>query len=205
MPRAVPAAPRRPTPSEANLAAQVPPGATAYESVNGAGEGEPRHDFGAPPRPEDLGIGALFWAVRDAAIVGEAHTGRVVLWNPAAEALFGYRADEAVGMPLEALVPAPLRERHRAGLARFAATGRGPLLDGDRLLEVPAVRKGGETIAVELRLTALRPGHRGSPPRRYALALVRDATERTRLARERAALLAAAQEHARRLEEVAAL
>jgi PAS domain-containing protein len=37
----------------------------------------------------DFGIGRLFGHIRDAVIVGDARTGRIVLWNPAAEALFG--------------------------------------------------------------------------------------------------------------------
>ena len=32
--------------------------------------------------PEDFGIGQLFWAIRDAVVVGDAETGRIVLWNP---------------------------------------------------------------------------------------------------------------------------
>ena len=41
-------------------------------------------------RPQDLGIGHLFERVRDAVIVADAQTGRIALWNPAAERIFGY-------------------------------------------------------------------------------------------------------------------
>lgn len=37
--------------------------------------------------PEDFGVGRLFWAIREAVIVANAGTGRIALWNPAAEAL----------------------------------------------------------------------------------------------------------------------
>ena len=40
--------------------------------------------------PQDLGIGNLFEAVRDAVVVADARTGRIVLWNPAASKIFGY-------------------------------------------------------------------------------------------------------------------
>jgi PAS domain-containing protein len=40
--------------------------------------------------PQDLGIGKLYEAVRDAVVVADAHTGRIVLWNPAASRIFGY-------------------------------------------------------------------------------------------------------------------
>ena len=49
-------------------------------------------------RPEELGIGKLFERVRDAVVVAHAHTGRVVLWNPAATEVFGYTPSEALGL-----------------------------------------------------------------------------------------------------------
>jgi PAS domain S-box-containing protein len=155
-----------------------------------------------PPDPTALGFGVLFWSIRDAVVVGEAESGQIALWNPAAEALFGYPATEAVGMLLEVLVPERLREAHRAGLARYAAGELGPLLTADRPVEVPALRRDGEEIAVEL---TLNPLDGASVPGKFVLALIRDATARQRLERERAGLLAAAQEQTRRLEELAAL
>src|SRR5438105_3275641 len=97
-------------------------------------------------RPQDFGIGRLFWDMREAAIVADAASGRVLLWNPAAEALFGYAAAEIVGRTLEALMPEQLRARHRAGLARYAATGHGAYVEARSALELPALRKGGEEI-----------------------------------------------------------
>jgi PAS domain S-box-containing protein len=40
-------------------------------------------------RPQDLGLGKLFETVRDATIVADARTGRIVLWNPATTEIFG--------------------------------------------------------------------------------------------------------------------
>ncbi len=88
-------------------------------------------------RPEDFGIGRLFWVMREAAIVADVDTGRIVLWNPAAEALLGYPAAEARGLDLAALVPARLRAAHRAGLARYRATGHGRLVDSGAPAERP--------------------------------------------------------------------
>ena len=62
--------------------------------------------------PADLGIGQLFEHTRDAVAVADAATGRIVLWNPAAEAMFGYTAHEALGMSVSALVPRRLKARH---------------------------------------------------------------------------------------------
>jgi PAS domain S-box-containing protein len=175
------------------------------------------------PQPEHLGIGRLFWQVRDAVIVGDASTGTIVLWNPAAEALFGYPAAEAIGQPMEILVPEALRPRHRAGLARYASgTRTGPVIDSPTAVELPAVRKSGEALTIELTLSPLGlfqgvqhpanaggPGAHASPDpagpahgtrpgvaeRPLVLALVRDVTARVRA---EAAL-------ARRLAELSAL
>lgn len=135
--------------------------------------------------PYDLGFGHLFWAIRDAVVVGEAASGRIVLWNPAAEALFGYSAAEALGHPIEILVPAALKARHRAGIARYAVTGAGPLIQAGTPAELPALRKDGEEITVELTLSPL---HATGREGRYVLALVRDVTERKRAETERLAL-----------------
>ena len=64
--------------------------------------------------PQDLGIGRLYEAVRDAVVVADARTGRIVLWNPAASKIFGYSRTEAQGLFVEALIPPDLRDRHRA-------------------------------------------------------------------------------------------
>src|SRR3954453_15458056 len=52
------------------------------------------------------------------------HEGMVLEFNPAAERTFGYRAEEAIGRELGALiVPPSLRHRHREGFARYLRTG----------------------------------------------------------------------------------
>ena len=68
-------------------------------------------------RPEAFGIGRPFWTIREAVLVADAASSRIVSWNPVAEALFGYPAAQALGLTVDALVPARLRERHRAGRA----------------------------------------------------------------------------------------
>src|SRR5919112_4305733 len=106
-------------------------------------------------RPEDLGFGRLFERVRDAVIVADAMTQRIILWNAAAAKMFGYSASEALELRVEALVPEPLKAAHRAGIARYAETGHGPYIDSDALLDLPAVRKDGEEIRVEMSLSPI--------------------------------------------------
>src|SRR5262249_53974986 len=57
------------------------------------------------------------------AIITIDQEGRVIDFNPAAEGMFGFRRDQALGRDMAALlIPPALRERHRQGLAR--ADGR---------------------------------------------------------------------------------
>ncbi|MDP9369631.1 MAG: ATP-binding protein [Chloroflexota bacterium] len=137
-------------------------------------------------RPQDLGIGVLFWSIRDAAIVGDAASGRVVLWSPSAEALFGYSAEEIVGHPIEVLVPDALKGRHRAGLARYATTGHGALIDAGGPVELPARCKDGADITIEL---TLAPIEGITVPGRFVLAVIRDATDRKRVEAEQLRLV----------------
>jgi PAS domain S-box-containing protein len=129
-------------------------------------------------RPQDLGIGRLFERVREAVIVVDAITGRIVLWNQAATQIFGYSPPEALELRIEALVPEPLQ----AEMSRYRETGRGVYVDSHRLLELPAVRKGGEEIRVEMSLSPIAPVRDlGEADGRLVLAIARDVTERKAL------------------------
>jgi PAS domain S-box-containing protein len=129
-------------------------------------------------RPEDLGFGRLFASVRDAVIVAEANSGRIVLWNPAAEKIFGYPLSEALGLDTDALVPERLKARHRAVMARYRDTGHGPYVDSHELLDLPALRKDGEEIRVEMSLTPVVPTEGAAAGHRFMLVVARDVTER---------------------------
>jgi PAS domain S-box-containing protein len=135
-------------------------------------------------RPQDLGIGRLFERIRDAAIVADAKSQRIVLWNPAATNIFGYSSSEALELRVEALVPEHLKDQHRRGITRYAETGHGPYIDSPRLLELPAQRKGGENIYIELSLSPIGLVDDADGNERYVLAIVRDITERKRAEEE---------------------
>ncbi|MDQ4001565.1 MAG: PAS domain S-box protein [Actinomycetota bacterium] len=135
-------------------------------------------------RPRDLGIGKLFERIRDAAIVAHAKTQRIVLWNQAATNIFGYSTSEALELRVEALVPERLKDRHRAGITRYAETGHGTYIDSPGPLELPALRKGGEEIYVELSLSPIGLVSEADDSERYVLAIVRDITARKRAEEE---------------------
>jgi len=132
-------------------------------------------------RPEDLGFGKLFERIRDAVIVADAETQRIVLWNAAAAKMFGYSTSEALELRVEALVPEPLKAAHRAGIARYAKTGHGPYIDSEAPLDLPAVRKDGGEIGIEMSLSPIRlvQDEDGGEPE-FVLAIIRDVTARKR-------------------------
>jgi PAS domain S-box-containing protein len=130
-------------------------------------------------RPEDLGFGRLFERIQDAVIVADAETQRIVLWNAAAARMFGYSAPEALKLRVEELVPEHLKDAHRAGITRYARTGHGQYIDSDAPLDLPAVKKNGEKISVELSLSPIRPVHDADGDEaRFVLAIIRDVTKR---------------------------
>ncbi|MDR4305545.1 EAL domain-containing protein [Chelatococcus sambhunathii] len=105
---------------------------------------------------EELGgslLGGFVASAADAMIVTDAK-GHVVVWNTAAEALFGYSAAEVVGRPMDFVVPIAMRGEHTAGMARLASGGA-PRLIG-KPVRVPALRADGSTVEIELRLTTWR-------------------------------------------------
>ena len=115
--------------------------------------------------------GALLEAALDCVILMD-HEGGVVEFNPAAERTFGYRRSEALGREMAGLIiPPSLRDRHRAGLAHYVATGEGMLL-GKRF-EITGLRADGTEFPVELTITRL-PGE-GLP---VFAGFLRDITER---------------------------
>ena len=97
---------------------------------------------------------AILESVLDCIVTMDSH-GIVIAFNAAAERTFGYTKDKAIGRALaDLIIPPRLRNAHIAGLARYLATGAGPLLG--RLVEITAVRSDGSEIPVELAITAIR-------------------------------------------------
>ncbi len=83
--------------------------------------------------------------------------GIVRAWNRVAEETFGWMAAEAIGRTLDQLImPAEMGQAHRAGMARFLASGESSMLG--RRLELPALRKDGAMLTVEVRIRALQVG-----------------------------------------------
>ncbi len=122
-------------------------------------------------RQSEVRKGAILDTALDA-IVSIDHAGRITEFNTAAETMFGHRRADALGCELaELIVPPPLREAHRRGLARYLATGQGRVLA--QRVELTALRADGSEIPVELAVT--RIPLEGPPA---FTAYIRDLTER---------------------------
>ncbi|MEJ7746434.1 MAG: PAS domain S-box protein, partial [Luteimonas sp.] len=94
---------------------------------------------------------AMFETALDC-IVSTDHEDRIIEFNAAAERTFGYRREDVLGRDMVALIiPPAYRERHRAGMAHYLATGEGPVLD--KRLELSALHADGHEFPVELTVT----------------------------------------------------
>lgn len=91
----------------------------------------------------EVRLGAIVSSAMDA-IISTDDSLTIVLANPAAEALFGYRPGALLGQRLDLLIPEGDRNRHRAAMRHFAATAdrhrrmsnapvRGPHADGSEI------------------------------------------------------------------------
>jgi PAS domain S-box-containing protein len=83
------------------------------------------------------------------AIVAVDAQQRIRVFNPAAEALFGHRADDVLGAPLDLLIPPEQQRRHRHDVDGFASTGQGLRRMGGAGREVMALRADGKRLPVE--------------------------------------------------------
>ncbi len=139
--------------------------------------------------PGQYGFGRLFNKIRDAVVVADAASGVIVLWNHAAERMFGYTEEEAFGASIEIVIPERFWQTHRDGMATYLQTFHGSLIDSDNPIAISARHKDGHEIPVELTLNPIHQPDLYSPT---VMAIIRDVTdriERERLEQERLALL----------------
>ena len=124
------------------------------------------------------------------AIITIDESQRIVLFNPAAEKIFGFSADEVLGRPVTMLIPERLRPRHEEYVRRFfdsdvlnrplEASGKGDL---------KALRRSGEEFPIEASISQVTVDGE-----RVGTIILRDITER-RTNEEARALLAREVDH----------
>jgi PAS domain S-box-containing protein len=111
-------------------------------------------------------------AVGDA-IIAAGPDGTILLWNRAAERIFGYTEEEALRHSLDLIIPERLRARHWEGYKRVMQTGETRY--GTQVLRVPAVHKDGRSLSI-----AFTVGLLSSPKQEVQaiVAIMRDETSR---------------------------
>jgi diguanylate cyclase (GGDEF)-like protein/PAS domain S-box-containing protein len=100
---------------------------------------------------------------------------QVIYWNPAAEKIFGYEANEAINENLHTLlIPDRYQDSAHIGFERFQRYGVGNVIG--KTFEITARQKSGEEFPVELSISAFRFKNSW-----YALGIIRDITERKQM------------------------
>jgi PAS domain S-box-containing protein len=110
------------------------------------------------------------------AIVTVDEKQQIVLFNPAAERMFGRGADDVVGHPLDILVPERFRSAHREHLEHFARSGQTNRRMG-QLGRVWGLRANGDEFPIEASISQTR-----AEDGRLLTVILRDVTDRERAA-----------------------
>jgi PAS domain S-box-containing protein len=110
---------------------------------------------------------------RDAIVVADEE-GQITLFNPAAQAIFGYTEGEVRGQPLTILMPAEFHQAHGRGFQRYLDTRESRIIG--RTVELRGRRKSGEAFPMEMSLSVI-----DLPEGIRFLGAIRDVTERLRL------------------------
>jgi len=121
---------------------------------------------------ESFDFEALIRGAGDA-IVAAGPDGTIILWNRAAERIFGYSETEALGHSLDLIIPERFRIRHWEGFRGVMQTGQTRY--GADVLRVPALHKDGRSLSIAFSVALLY-----SPTQEVQAiaAIIRDETDR---------------------------
>lgn len=103
--------------------------------------------------------------------------GIIESFNPAAERIFGYKADEVKGKNVSLLMPEPDKSKHDEYLKNYLKTGEAKIIGFGR--EVVAQRKDGSTFHMDLAVGEMTLGGR-----RLFVGVMRDITQRISMERD---------------------
>ncbi|HSQ62783.1 MAG TPA: PAS domain S-box protein, partial [Polyangiaceae bacterium] len=118
-------------------------------------------------------------AISADAIISIDEDQRMTSFNEGAKRIFGYPMDEAIGAPLEKLIPERFRSAHRKHVERFAASEDSTRGMGERVPEIVGLRKNGEEFPAEASISKLMLGDQ-----MLLTVALRDVTERKLLDKE---------------------
>jgi PAS domain S-box-containing protein len=120
---------------------------------------------------------AIMDAAVDAIVIAD-HLGEIQAFNHAAEDIFGYAADEAIGRNVAFLMPEAEQLKHDGYVAAFRETGIRKIIGVAR--EVIGLRKDGTTVSLDLTIAEWRDA---AGQQRFT-GIMRDAMERNVQARQ---------------------
>jgi len=127
-------------------------------------------------RENERRIQAITTSARDAIIMMDPQ-GNISYWNPMAESIFGYLAEEVMGQDLHFLLaPKRYHEAWKKAFLHFQETGNGNAIG--QTIELAAVCKDGREIPICLSLSSVLLQEEW-----YAVGIVRDVTERKQMER----------------------
>ncbi len=95
---------------------------------------------------------ALVESATDAIVLADDQ-GRIICWNGAAERMFGYSKQEALGTCLTMLMPERFRDSHRTGMTTLAQRSATLI---DQTIELMGMTKAGDEFPIELSLASWR-------------------------------------------------
>ncbi len=104
---------------------------------------------------EDRMVGIINSAMDAVISVDEGQ--RVILFNAAAERMFGYSAAEMIGQPISRLIPERFRASHEGHIRRFTVTGETTRAMG-ALGAVSGLRRDGNEFPIEASISQLEAG-----------------------------------------------
>ncbi len=110
----------------------------------------------AEKKAEESGkrLKAFFRSGPDAVIVINEYQ-EILEWNPKAEAIFGFSAEEISGKTLtETIIPQQYREAHTKGMQHFLTTGEGVVLN--KTIEITALHKSGKEFHISLSISNVK-------------------------------------------------
>lgn len=105
------------------------------------------------------------------AIISADSRGKILSWNKAATAIFGFTEAEVLGKPIEIIIPERFRKPHAEGIKRVSSGGASHVIG--KTVELAAICKGGDEIPVELSLATWFLDEK-----RYYTGIIRDIEER---------------------------
>ncbi len=118
-------------------------------------------------------LGAIMDSAMDAIITINAEQ-HIVLYNDAAERIFGHPRTKVIGDTLDRLIPERFRATHMKHVERFGATGESTRRMGTKLV-LFGLRANGEEFPIEASISQVSVGGR-----KFFTVILRDVTERVR-------------------------